>query len=63
MKLRALVLLDYDIPEGGLIEGAEEQKRLQAEIDKYVSMSKKYSLLDCRHARAQRRYKARFEKR
>jgi len=53
MKLRALVLLDYDIPEGGLIEGAEEQKRLQAEIDKYVSMSKNivYSTVDMRERR------------
>ena len=53
MKLRALVLLDYDIPEGGLIEGAEEQIRLQAEIDKYVSMSKNivYSTIDMRERR------------
>jgi hypothetical protein len=53
MKLRALILLDFDIPDGGLIEGADEQKALQKIVDDIVSKNKRivYSTVDMRERR------------
>ena len=53
MKLRALILLDYSIPDGGLIEGADEQKELQKIVDDIVSKNKRivYSTVDMRERR------------
>lgn len=53
MKLRALILLDYSIPDGGLIEGAEEQKKLQEIVDEIAAKNKYivYNTVDMRERR------------
>ncbi len=53
MKLRALILVDYHIPDGGLIEGAEEQKALQKIVDGIASNNKRivYATVDMRERR------------
>tara|TARA_R110002072_G_scaffold21045_5_gene75609 strand:- start:1487 stop:1768 length:282 start_codon:yes stop_codon:yes gene_type:complete len=53
MKLRALVLMDFDIPDGDLIEGAEEQKALQKLVADYSKDNKRivYTTVDMRERR------------
>ena len=53
MKLRALVLIDLDIPDGGFMEAAAEQKALQDHIDVMVKNNSRiiYSTVDVRERR------------
>jgi hypothetical protein len=53
MKLRALVLLDYDLPNAGLIEAADQQKALQAKVDEITKGNPNivYSTVDMRERR------------
>ena len=50
MKLRALVLLDYDLPDAGLIEAADQQKALQSKVDEITKGNPNivYSTVDMR---------------
>jgi hypothetical protein len=53
MKLRALVLLDLDIPDGGFLEAAEQQKELQKCIDDIAKNNEYigYTAIDLRERR------------
>ena len=53
MKLRALVLLDYDLPGAGLIEAADQQKALQSKVDEITKGNSNivYSTVDMRERR------------
>jgi hypothetical protein len=53
MKLRALVLLDYDLPDAGLIEAADQQKALQSKVDEITKGNSNivYSTVDMRERR------------
>mgnify|MGYP001158548577 FL=1 len=53
MKLRALVLLDYDLPDAGLIEAADQQRALQIKIDEITKDNPNivYSTVDMRERR------------
>jgi hypothetical protein len=53
MKLRALVLIDFEIPDGGFLEAAEEQTALQVKIDEIAAANSNiiYHTIDMRERR------------